>query len=489
MKKLIIAVIAIWVLVVAGGIAVFVFAQDDEPDRDDNTTPSRSPETDPTSSSTGSTPPGEVPAGLESFYTQQIDWAACGSELECGRLEVPVDYAEPDGETIMLNLKRALATGNDRIGSLVVNPGGPGAPGSNVAEDADFYFAPELRARYDIVGFDPRGTGDSSPIDCLTDAELDAYVAADPGPDDKAEIDQYVDGQADYWAGCEANTGDLLGHVSTIEVARDMDVMRAVLGEEKLAYFGFSYGTRLGATYAEIFPKNVGPFVLDGATDPSLSSYDSTLSQAKGFETAIRAYAQNCVDSGDCFLGDSVDAALATITGLLDDIDAKPLPTDQDRDLEIGNAIYGVITPLYNEDYWYLLDQGLEEALEGDGSTLLFLSDAYGSREGGRYTDNSLEAIAAINCLDNPWALDRQGARGVRRLRAGLADVRRRLRVVPHRLRRHPGGAERARHHHRRLRRGPDRGHRYDARPRDAVRRGRRDGRAARVRCPAEPRR
>jgi pimeloyl-ACP methyl ester carboxylesterase len=399
-KKLVIAVVVIWALVIAGAVTVVVLARgDDEPETEERRSePSTSP------SAETSAPAEEAPDGLEEFYGQQIDWRPCGSN-ECGRLEVPVDYAEPDGETISLNLQKAPATG-DRIGSLVVNPGGPGAPGTSVPENADFYFAPVLRQRYDVVGFDPRGTGDSSPIDCLTDEELDAYVAEDPGPDTKAEKREYVDGQAAYWAGCAANTGDLLGHISTIEVARDMDVLRAALGEAKLPYFGFSYGTRLGATYAELFPEKVGPFVLDGATDPGLSSYDSTLSQAKGFETAIRAYVQDCVDDGGCFLGDSVQEGLDTITGLLDEIDAEPLPTDQDRDLQIGNAIYGVITPLYLEDYWYILDQGLQEALAGDGSTLLLLSDAYGSRENDTYTDNSLEAIAAINCLDDPWALD-----------------------------------------------------------------------------------
>ncbi|KAA1428497.1 alpha/beta hydrolase [Nocardioides antri] len=298
----------------------------------------------------------------------------------------------------------APATG-DRIGSLVVNPGGPGAPGTSVAEDADSYFADELRQRYDIVGFDPRGTGDSSPVDCLTDSDLDAYIAADPDPDDSGEVEEVVENQEEFWTGCEQKSGDLASHVSTIEVARDMDVLRAVLGERKLPYFGFSYGTRLGATYAELFPDNVGRFVLDGAVDPSLPTLEGSLSQAEGFETALRAYLENCVDSGDCFLGSSVDEGLTTISDLLADIDDEPLPTDQERDLTIGNAFYGLVTPLYSEDNWPYLDLGLEEALDGDGSTLLLLSDFYGSREGGEYVDNSLEAISVINCLDDPWSV------------------------------------------------------------------------------------
>lgn len=401
MKKLVVAVVVIWslVLVAGAGVAVTALVQagDDEEPTDARTSDA------PPSPSDSQQPPEKAPAGLEDFYAQEIAWESCGAN-ECGTLEVPVSYQEPDGATIELALERTAASG-DRIGSLVVNPGGPGAPGTTVPESAEFYFAPDVLERYDVVGFDPRGTGDSAPVDCLSDSELDDYVAEDPGPDNKREERHYAETQLDYWQGCADNTGEILGHVSTIEAARDMDVLRAVLGEEKLAYFGWSYGTRLGSTYADLFPEKVGRFVLDGATDPGLSSYESTLSQAEGFEVALSSYVQDCVDKGGCFLGDSVDEGLATITDLLDSIEEEPLPTDQERDLEIGNAVYGVITPLYNQDYWTILDEALQTALDGDGSSLLFLSDAYGSRENGEYTDNSLEAISVINCLDNPEAV------------------------------------------------------------------------------------
>lgn len=400
MKKLVVAVVVIWSLVLVGGIGVAVTAIVRAGDEEEPTGPvtRELPELP-----SPSGPPEKAPAGLEEFYAQEIAWESCGAN-ECGTLEVPISYQEPDGGTIELALERTVASG-DRIGSLVVNPGGPGAPGTTVPESAEFYFAPDVLERYDVVGFDPRGTGDSAPIDCLSDSELDDYVAQDPGPDNKREEHEYARIQLDYWQGCADNTGEILGHVSTIEAARDMDVLRAVLGEQKLSYFGWSYGTRLGSTYADLFPEKVGRFVLDGATDPGLSAYESTLSQAEGFEVALSSYVQDCVDQGDCFLDDSVDEGLATITGLLDSIEEEPLPTDQDRDLEIGNAVYGVITPLYNQDYWTILDEALQAALDGDGSSLLFLSDAYGSRENGTYTDNSLESISVINCLDNPAAV------------------------------------------------------------------------------------
>ncbi len=412
MKKWIIALLVVWALVLAGGITVGIVLanQDDSSDAGDDGDGDGDGGDDGDDGDDTEGQPGDVPEGLESFYEQTIEWEPCGDN-ECSSLEVPIDYADPEGETFELALERAPATG-DRIGSMVVNPGGPGAPGTFTAENADSYFANDLLERYDIVGFDPRGTGTSSPIDCLSDAEVDAYIAADPEPDDPGEEEEFVQTGEDFWAGCEANTGELLGHVSTIEAARDMDVLRAVLGEEKLPYFGFSYGTRLGATYAELFPQNVGRFVLDGAIDPSLSAYDGLLSQAAGFETALRAYIEDCVDSGSCFLGDSVEEALDTLTGLLDEIDDEPLPTSEERDLEIGNAFLGVIFPLYVKDYWTYLDQGLQEALDGDGSTLLLLSDVYTSREGGTYVDNSVEAISVINCLDDPWSVSPSSVEG-----------------------------------------------------------------------------
>jgi pimeloyl-ACP methyl ester carboxylesterase len=184
-----------------------------------------------------------------------------------------------------------------------------------------------------------------------------------------------------------------------------MDVMRAALGEEKLTYLGASYGTKLGATYAELFPERVGRLVLDGAVDVTLDNRQMALDQAAGFETALRAYVQNCLDVTDnCFLGETVEEGLATISGFLSSVDAQPLPAG-DRELRVGNAFYGIVAPLYNRDYWFVLSTALTSALDGNGAALLQLSDLYSSRENGRYKDNSMEAIYAINCLDEPSAI------------------------------------------------------------------------------------
>ncbi|KRA30085.1 transporter [Nocardioides sp. Root614] len=394
-KNLVIAVIAIWALVLAGAVGVGVLLLTGGDDNDDKA--DKKPD-DPTSQPSAG-------KSMDDFYSQKIAWKSCGDN-ECGTLEVPVNYQSPGDGTILLALEKAKATG-DRIGSLVVNPGGPGAPGTSTVEDADLYFAEPLRAAYDIVGFDPRGTGESEPVDCITDDELDAQIAADPDPDTDQEIEDGEEKAEDFWAGCEAKSGTVAAHVSTVEAARDMDVLRAALGEDKLDYLGFSYGTRLGATYAELYPDKTGRLVLDGAIDPSISSREGSLSQAKGFETALRSYIKDCVDGGDCFLGATVDAGLKTIKDLLASIDEESLETGdaEGRKLTVGLAFYGLITPLYNQDNWTYLDDGLRKALKGDGSTLLLLADFYGSRESGKYTDNSLEAISVINCLDDPYSI------------------------------------------------------------------------------------
>jgi pimeloyl-ACP methyl ester carboxylesterase len=344
---------------------------------------------------------------LEPYYSQQVEWEPCGDN-QCGALTVPVDYRDAGGETIEVNLLKVPAADPDaRIGSLVVNPGGPGAPGTTYAEGAESSFRAPITDRYDIVGFDPRGTGRSAPVDCLTDDQMTEFLAIDPDPDDAGEEQLLVNELAEFYEGCAAKSAPLVAHVTTAETARDMDVLRAALGESTLTYFGASYGTKLGATYAELFPDKVGRLVLDGAVDVGLSSRDLTLGQAGGFETALGAYVDNCVDeTPSCFLGDSREVGLETISDLLADIDEEPLPTNDGRELTVGSAFYGVVTPLYVRDYWYLLSQGLSSALEGDGTTLMLLADAYASRQDGAYLDNSTEAIYAINCLDDPFYVE-----------------------------------------------------------------------------------
>jgi pimeloyl-ACP methyl ester carboxylesterase len=341
-------------------------------------------------------------ASLARFYGQKLTWTKCRDTDRCAKLTVPLDYAHPDGQTIELALLKVPARDTKgRVGSLVVNPGGPGGSGVEYAASGASSFGPELLASFDVVGFDPRGVGTSNPLECEGTQQLDALIASDPDPDTPAET-KYSDSLLRRLGDdCVKKSGALVRHMSTVEVAKDVDVLRAALGDRKLSYFGASYGTFIGATYADLFPGHVGRMVLDGALDPSVSTLEQSLVQAQGFETALRAYVGACVDRGGCFLGDSVDAGTRRIRAFLDSVEKKPLPSAGSRQLESGNALLGVWLPLYNKSYWPILDSALKAALGGSGAQLMTLADAYTSRGPDGYKDNSLEALYAVNCLDH----------------------------------------------------------------------------------------
>jgi len=347
---------------------------------------------------------GDGPSGdgLDRFYDQDVVWSACGGTDECADIWVPLDYGDPDGQAITLKAKRQPAADqSNKQGSLLINPGGPG--GSGIDYLAFIGLDSSITDTYDVVGFDPRGVATSTPVDCISDTELDAYVASDPTPDDDAEVQDFQDIWKSYTDGCVENSGPLLEHVSTVEVARDMDVIRQVVGDNKLSYFGASYGTYIGATYAGLFPDKVGRMVLDGAVDPESKPRTNAVNQAAGFDLALTAYLEDCISQGSCPLGDSVDAARQRLVELFKQLDQNPLPTSGDREVTEGLAFYGVIVPLYSRDSWSYLTQALEEAVNGKGDTLLLLADAYTERQAdGSYPSNSLEVQSAVNCLDHP---------------------------------------------------------------------------------------
>jgi pimeloyl-ACP methyl ester carboxylesterase len=365
--------------------------------------PAARPSATPSAAGSGDSTPSADPTGaLATYYRQQLSWKACGAN-RCATLRVPLDYARPTGRTIGIALLKVPARDrSERLGSMVVNPGGPGISGVGYASSADSVYGDALRRVYDTVGFDPRGVGASAPVECATDSELGTFVESDPDPDTAAER-RYSDGLLrQLGRGCLDRSGDVTRHVSTVEVARDLDILRAALGDAKLTYFGASYGTFIGATYANLFPKRVGRMVLDGAVDPSLSTVRLNLEQAHGFEVALRAYVGACVDRGGCFLGDTVDEGVARIQQLRARAEAKPLKTTFARRVGPGDVVYGLWYPLYNKALWPILDQALEPALRGDGSLLLSLADTYLHRtQDGRFTDNAFEVFYAVNCLDH----------------------------------------------------------------------------------------
>jgi len=344
-------------------------------------------------------PTGQV--SLARFYKQNLAWFDCGQN-KCARLTVPIDYAHPEGATIQLSvLKVPSSNPSTRIGSLVVNPGGPG--GSGVFYAAGAQFTDPVRAAYDVVGFDPRGVGTSAPVKCLNDREMDTFLGNDPTPNNVAGEQQLAAAAQAFADKCKAKGGALLGHVSTIEAAKDMDVLRAALAEPRLNYLGKSYGTFLGATYAQLFPAKVGRFVLDGVIDPNLTSSQVNEGQAVGFETATRAYVKDCVAKGNCPLGDSVDTGMARLRDFLRQMDTTPLPLSDPyvKKLTEGWASLGVAGPMYDPQRWPDLTDALRKAFAGQGAQLMALADDYAERTtAGSYVGNLMQVIYAVNCLD-----------------------------------------------------------------------------------------
>jgi pimeloyl-ACP methyl ester carboxylesterase len=367
-------------------------------------------EATPRTASTAATVPPAGSEALAPFYGQQLAWQRCQIG-ECTKLKVPLDYAKPDGDQIQVSLLRMKATKpKDRIGSLVVNPGGPGASGVDYAQAADFIVGKPVRQRFDIVGFDPRGVQRSQPLDCLPDPQMDAFLGQDPTPDDDTEAQEFAASGKEFALGCQQRTGALIGHVSTVDAAKDMDILRSALGDEKLNYLGKSYGTLLGATYAGLFPKLVGRFVLDGVLPPDLTWAEASTGQAEGFERATRAYAADCVDDGDCPLGNSVDEVMSGLRSLLARLDQQPVPMRDGRLTELteGWAAAGIAQAMYDQRSWGTLTDALSDVLrKNDGTDLMKLADQYAHRnQNGAYAANLLEAYYAISCLDDADSSD-----------------------------------------------------------------------------------
>ncbi|MFG2942163.1 alpha/beta hydrolase [Streptomyces sp. NPDC048282] len=351
---------------------------------------------------------------------QKLDWKDCpapdeaegggdtpsplpgGGNWQCATMRAPLDWSKPKGATIGLALIRARASGaaDKRIGSLIFNFGGPGGSGvTTLPAFGEDYAA--LRTRYDLVSFDPRGVGRSDPVECENDAQLDNFFQQDGTPDTSAERTQLINRTKQFNAACEKNSRTILPHVRTTDAARDMDLMRQVLGDRQLHYFGISYGTELGGVYAHLFPKNVGRAVLDAVVDPTQNPEESSLGQAKGFQLALDNFAQDCTSkTTECPIGDTPQDVKDRIAGLLADLDKKPIPGILPRMLTQTAATNGIAQSLYSKDFWEYLTEGLEEAYDGDGKILMLLSDSMNGRsQNGEYS-NITAANIAINCAD-----------------------------------------------------------------------------------------
>ncbi|MET0136671.1 MAG: alpha/beta hydrolase [Kibdelosporangium sp.] len=390
------------------------------------TSPTGTPVAPPVTEQRG--PTGTVPAGLERFYAQSLTWGDCAGfarseddrstlrtgDARCARLTVPLDYAKSAGEDITIAVLRMPARQPDRrIGSLLINPGGPGASGlASAVRLAGQTKDTELGRRFDFVGFDPRGVNASEPaIRCLTDQERDAERAVDDELDSSPTGVAKVEAeQRDYANKCVQRTGDgagMLANMGSRDVAKDMDVLRSVLGDEKLTYLGYSYGTRLGTTYAETFPGNVRALVLDGALDPEQDVVDELVAQGEGFQKAFDAFSAWCVARDDCALGQSAAQVLPEYLGLVRPLADRPLDLGNGRKLSYSDATTAVIQALYAEQLWETLNDGLAELKRQRGNTLMLLADTYFERDSSGHYSTTQDAFTAVRCVDDPRVTDK----------------------------------------------------------------------------------
>ncbi|TLH71150.1 alpha/beta hydrolase [Mycolicibacterium cosmeticum] len=346
-----------------------------------------------------------------------VQWAPCKassgesripSGAECGFISVPVNYDKPDGDVAQLAMIRFKATGQ-KIGTLFVNPGGPGESGVESAVSLVGTMPESVRQHFDLVGFDPRGVGSSKPaLWCNSDEDNDR-LRADPQVDYSPEGVAHIEAETkDFVARCQQKMGDeFLENVGTVSVAKDLDAMRQAVGDDKLTYLGYSYGTRIGGTYAELFPDKVRAMILDGAVDPNADPVEADIRQAKAFQTAFDNYAADCATNPDCPLGTDPAKAVDVYHSLVNPLVDKPAPTKDPRGLSYSDAIVGTILPLYSPNLWRHLTKGLTELKNGRGDTMLALADLYMGRDADGHYNNSTDVRVAVNCVDEPPITDR----------------------------------------------------------------------------------
>lgn len=346
-----------------------------------------------------------VSPDLVPFYSQKVNWSNCGKRLMCGQVKVPTNWAKPASGSLLLAVAYRVADVAKPLGSIIFNPGGPGASGYDwIINSVDFLGTSTLRSKFNIVGFDPRGVGRSEPtVKCFDAKQTDVMLYSDNGfplgsPQDLKASRALL---TSFAKACAKNTGPNLAYVDTVSAAKDLDVLRAVMGEASLDYLGFSYGSLLGETYAALFPKKISHMVIDGVIDPTVTDAQQNVLQLKGFDLALRNYLADCLSSSDCPFRGSVSSAQAKIRSFLRTLESNPLPTKDGRELNAWVANTGLIMPLYSQSYWPQLSQAFAEAFDGDGTTFMNLADTYNDRDSsGKYLTNLMEANIAISCLD-----------------------------------------------------------------------------------------
>jgi pimeloyl-ACP methyl ester carboxylesterase len=367
---------------------------------------------------TTTSPPASTPSRPASPTVEAVSFTDCTSVIKpqiakqpggnrdlkfgCGRLRVPLDYTDPSGAGIQLFLLRVHYGGQQqRIGSLVVNPGGPGGSGLDAAVGLGLQLPLELLRRFDLVGFDPRGVGLSNPIECISDQLKDRGIALDPDARTAAEYAAQVAVARQSAQSCSQKYGDALEHYNTDETARDMDLVRQAVGDQKLSYLGYSYGTRLGSVYAQLFPDRVRALVLDGAVDPVQGEVAAAETQARGFENAYGQFAADCRRRASCRVGPDARAFLTELLATARRAPIRSSKPGERRQATAGHVLLAAVSALYDQNDWSDLESALAAAKAGDSADLLALADRYTQRDAGGKYSNIVDASLAINCADS----------------------------------------------------------------------------------------
>ncbi|MGN6743281.1 MAG: alpha/beta hydrolase [Amnibacterium sp.] len=352
-----------------------------------------------------------VAGDLAPFYGQRLVWTDCGGGFRCSTATAPLDWAAPGGARIRLALIEHPAGSGHATGTLFMNPGGPGVSAVDfLRSSATGFFDKALLDAYDIVAWDPRGVGRSTPaVDCYGTKQLDAFLFDDPdlpeGSPALATHERTI--SRAFGAACAANSGPLLAHVDTGSTVQDLDMLRAATGSPRLDYFGFSYGTYIGALYADRFPTHVGRMALDGAVDPANTAFQEDLANTKAFGAALQTYLADCVRSSTCpFHGATVAEATNAIATLLIGLRQSPVRASNGREANSAVLRTAIDAALYDQADWPALTQAFTQILKGDPSTAFALADSYVDRSSHGYTDNLFEALYAVDCLDKPVETD-----------------------------------------------------------------------------------
>lgn len=369
-------------------------------------------------SSAAPTTPAESTGDFAAYFDQEVEWSSCeGGEFECTTIVAPMDWENPDDtREVELAVVKRPSSGDGRLGTLFTNPGGPGASGYDFVLDGyDSIFPEVVRDAYDLVGWDPRGVSRSEPVTCYTDPDdIEEFLyfvpTVDPDTDPEGWVAEQEAEAAAYAEACYEGTGEVLEFVDTLTAVRDLELLRATVGDDVLNYVGYSYGTALGAIYVDEYPDRVGRVVLDGVVDRESTLAELNVSQMGGFELALTNFVTACPDSfDDCPFTTDVEASLARIKATIDAFNDAPVANAEGR-VMTGTALRtAILMGLYSESYWESMSTMFSEVLQATPVTDMAwrFADFYNDFTlGVGYSSNLQDALWAVYCVDYPVETD-----------------------------------------------------------------------------------